>query len=154
MSLFYFLNIRLKIQTLFDVLSKSAPMSTKGKQCPWWKVVDLFAALSSSQVRLYSSTRIYCQKDHYLLDLLDLPHYSFMLKLTELTNNSEACLTLYRSKLTSRANSLRECSTGNLSPENQQRRALRHLKMLGIVISWMFYRVIQLKLISEKMTIE
>jgi hypothetical protein len=44
---------------------------------------------------------------------------------------------LYRSKLTSRAKSLQGCSTGNLSPENQQRRALRHLNMLGIVIVYL-----------------
>ena len=48
---------------------------------------------------------------HYDKNVLDLPQYSFMLKLTELTNNSEACLTWYRSTLTSRANSLQGCST-------------------------------------------
>jgi hypothetical protein len=37
-----------------------------------------------------------------------------MLTLTELTNNSEACLTWYRSTLTSRANSLQGCPAGKL----------------------------------------
>ena len=56
-----------------------------------------------------------------------------MLKLTELTNNSEACLTWYRSTLTSRANSLQGCPTGKLVTRKQQRQALQHLSMLGIV---------------------
>ena len=74
------------------------------------------------------------------------------MKLIELTNNSEDYLTWYRSALPSRTKSLQE----NLSRENIQRKALRHLNMLGIVISnTCFYNVIKIKLmkISEKRTI-
>jgi len=51
-------------------------------------------------------------KDHYLLDLLDLPKHSYMLKFIELTKNSEDCLTWYCSTLPSRAKSLQGCPTG------------------------------------------
>jgi len=47
-------------------------------------------------------------------DLLDLPKEPYMLKLIELTSNSDDCLTWYRSTLVSRAKSLQGCPTGKL----------------------------------------
>lgn len=47
-------------------------------------------------------------------DLLDLPKEPYMSKLIELKNNSEDCLTWYRSTLASRAKSLQGCPTGKL----------------------------------------
>ena len=52
--------------------------------------------------------------DRNHLDLLDLPKDSYIIKLIELTNNSDDCLTWYRSTLTSRPKSLQGCPTGKL----------------------------------------
>ena len=96
-------------------------MSSKGKHI---HNEDGFTFSQPSNKSDYTPQQEYITRlDHYCLDLLDLLKDSYMLKLTELTNNSEHCLTWYRSTLTRRVKSLQRCPTGQLSHPKSTRKS-------------------------------
>ncbi|CAC5372012.1 unnamed protein product [Mytilus coruscus] len=73
---------------------------------------DEFSYTQPSQESVYVPQQEFIAKLDY--DLADLPKETYISKLIEKTNNSDDCLTWYRSTLASRAKSIQGCPTGKL----------------------------------------
>ncbi|CAG2250537.1 unnamed protein product [Mytilus edulis] len=73
---------------------------------------DEFSCTQPSQESAYVPQQEFIAKLDY--DLADLPKETYISKLIEKTNNSDDCLTWYRSTLAGRAKSIQGCPTGKL----------------------------------------
>ncbi|CAG2243072.1 unnamed protein product [Mytilus edulis] len=73
---------------------------------------DEFSCSQPSQESVYVPQQEFIAKLDY--DLADLPKETYISKLIEKTNNSDDCLTWYRSTLAGRAKSIQGCPTGKL----------------------------------------